>query len=128
MHFQTSPHQEAKLARCTAGSIYDVIIDLREDSPSFHQWTAVELSARNRLLLYVPEGFAHGFQTLEDNTDVAYQISEYYHPESARGLRWDDPAFGIKWPLPVSVISERDRSYDLIGVSNRELSPSGSRL
>jgi dTDP-4-dehydrorhamnose 3,5-epimerase len=115
MHFQISPHQEAKLVRCTAGSIFDVIIDLRKDSPTFHQWVGVELSGSNRLLLYVPEGFAHGFQTLADNTEVAYQISEYYHPDSARGVRWDDPAFGIKWPLPVTVISERDRNHPLLG-------------
>jgi dTDP-4-dehydrorhamnose 3,5-epimerase len=115
MHFQISPHQEVKLVRCTAGSIYDVIIDLRKDSFSFLKWIGVELSASNRLMLYVPEGFAHGFQTLEDNTEVVYQISEYYHPESARGVRWDDPAFGIRWPLPVSVISERDRNHPLMG-------------
>jgi len=114
MHFQIRPHQEAKLVRCTAGSIYDVIIDLREDSPSLHRWVGVELSKCNHLLLYVPEGFAHGFQTLEDNTEVAYQISEYYHPESARGVRWDDPTFGISWPLPVTVISERDRNHPLL--------------
>ena len=114
MHFQIRPHQEAKLVRCTAGSIFDAIIDLREDSPSFHQWVGVELSISNHLMLYVPEGFAHGFQTLEDNTEVAYQISEYYHPESARGVRWDDPAFGINWPVPVTVISERDRHHPLL--------------
>lgn len=114
LHFQISPHQEAKLLRCTAGSVYDVIVDLREDSPTLHRWIGVELSARNRLMLYVPEGFAHGYQTLEDNTEVAYQISEYYHPEAARGVRFDDPAFAIDWPLPVSVISERDRSHPLI--------------
>jgi dTDP-4-dehydrorhamnose 3,5-epimerase len=124
MHFQMSPHQEAKLVRCTTGSIYDVIIDRRDDSPSLNQWIGLELSAGNRRMLYVPEGFAHGFQTLEDNTEVAYQISEYYHPESACGVRWDDPAFGIKWPLQVSEISEKDRSYGFLGTSNSELSPS----
>ena len=115
MHFQISPHQEAKLVRCTSGSIFDVIIDLREESPGLHQWVGVELSVTNRLMLFVPEGFAHGFQTLEDNTEVAYQISEYYHPESARGLRWDDPVIGITWPLPISVISERDRNHPYLG-------------
>src|SRR5882762_5631992 len=114
MHFQINPHQEVKLVRCTAGSILDVIVDLREDSPSFHQWVGVELSVGNRLMLYVPEGFAHGYQTLADNTEVAYQISEYYHPESARGVRWDDPAFGIDWPLPVTTMSERDRNHPFL--------------
>ena len=114
LHFQNSPHQEAKLVRCAAGAIYDVIVDLREDSPTLRQWIAVELSSNNRLLLYVPEGFAHGYQTLEDNTEVAYQLSEYYHPECARGVLFDDPALGIDWPLPVNVISERDRSHPLL--------------
>ncbi len=114
MHFQLEPHQEAKLVRCTVGAIYDVVVDLREDSPTFRQWAAVELTSSNRRVLYVPEGFAHGFQTLEDDTEVAYQISEYYYPESARGVRWDDEVFGIKWPLPISVISERDRSHPLV--------------
>ncbi|HMG74741.1 MAG TPA: dTDP-4-dehydrorhamnose 3,5-epimerase [Pyrinomonadaceae bacterium] len=111
MHYQIPPHAEAKLVRCTAGAIYDIIIDLREDSSSRYQWLAVELTAKNRLMIYIPEGFAHGYQTLEDSTEVLYQISNYYHPESARGFRFDDPGFVVKWPLPVSVISERDRSY-----------------
>ena len=111
MHYQIPPHAEAKLVRCTAGAVYDIIVDLREDSPSRYRWFAVELTARNRSMIYIPEGFAHGYQTLEDSTEVLYQISEYYHPESARGFRFDDPVFGVKWPLPVSVISERDRSY-----------------
>ena len=115
MHYQTAPHEEVKLARCTAGAIYDVIVDLREDSPTRSQWIAMELSAANRLMVYIPKGFAHGFQTLADETEVFYQVSEYYHPESARGVRWDDPAFGIDWPLEISVISERDRSHPLIG-------------
>ena len=119
MHYQIPPHAEAKLVRCTAGAIYDVIIDLREDSPTRSKWISVELSARNRLVVYVPEGFAHGFQTLEDDTEVFYQVSEYYYPESARGVRWDDPAFGIKWPLPISVISERDRSHPLVDVPTK---------
>jgi dTDP-4-dehydrorhamnose 3,5-epimerase len=115
MHFQVSPHQEAKLVRCTAGAVFDAIIDLRPGSPTLHQWVGVELSVSNRLILFVPEGFAHGYQTLEDNSEVAYQISEYYHPQSARGVRWNDPAFGIKWPLPVTVIAERDAQYPLLG-------------
>ena len=117
LHFQIEPHQEAKLVRCTAGAIYDVVVDLRENSPLFRHWIAVELTSRNRLMLYVPEGFAHGFQTLEDDTEIAYQLSEYYYPESARGVRWDDPALSIEWPLPVTVLSERDREHPLLLIS-----------
>jgi dTDP-4-dehydrorhamnose 3,5-epimerase len=111
MHFQIAPFAEAKLIRCTAGSIYDVIIDLRPSSPSFKQHFAVELSAENRRMLYVPEQFAHGLQTLEDNTEVLYQMSQFYSAEHARGVRWDDPAFGIAWPANKRTIIERDRSY-----------------
>lgn len=114
MHFQVKPHEEAKLVRCTRGALYDVIVDLREGSPTRRRWVAVELSAAAPRMLYVPESFAHGYQTLEDDTDVSYQMSECYHPESARGLRWDDPALGIRWPLPVSVISERDAGFSLL--------------
>ena len=118
LHFQIAPYEETKLVRCTVGAIYDVIVDLREDSPTFRQWTSVELSSSNRLELYVPQGFAHGFQTLEDNTEVAYQISEYYHPEAARGVRWNDPALGIKWPLPFTTMSNRDRAFQLLSHPN----------
>jgi dTDP-4-dehydrorhamnose 3,5-epimerase len=111
MHYQVAPHEEAKLVRCTKGSVYDVIIDLRPASPTYCQWVSVELSAENHRMLYIPEGFAHGFQTLEDNTEVFYQMSEFYHPESARGVRWDDPAFGIEWPVAVNMISLKDISY-----------------
>jgi len=112
MHFQAAPHEEAKLVRCTMGAIYDVIIDLRPDSPTFKQWVAVELTADNRKMLYVPEGFAHGFQTLEGNTEVFYQMSEFYHPESARGVCWDDPAFGVVWPAAEKrIISAKDQQY-----------------
>lgn len=112
MHFQSAPYAQAKLVRCTQGAIYDVIIDLRPDSATFKQWLGEELSAANRLMLYVPEGFAHGFQTLEDNTEVFYQVSAYYAPASAGGLRWDDPAFEIHWPVKENVIvNERDRTY-----------------
>jgi dTDP-4-dehydrorhamnose 3,5-epimerase len=114
MHYQVEPHQEAKLVRCTAGTIFDVLVDLREDSPTFLKWIGLELSSNNRRMLYIPESFAHGFQTLEDDTEVVYQISEYYHPESAQGLRWDDPALGIEWPLPVTVISQRDKQHPLL--------------
>ena len=111
MHYQVAPHAETKLVRCTRGAIYDVIIDLREDSSTFRQWVTVELTAQNRRMLYIPEGFTHGFQTLADDTEVFYQISEFYHPESARGVRWDDPAFGITWPETAKMISERDKTY-----------------
>ncbi len=121
MHYQIPPHEEVKLVRCTAGAIYDVIIDLREDSPTRLKWIGVELSARNRLMVYVPEGFAHGFQTLTDDTEVFYQVSAYYHQESARGVRWDDPAFSINWPLEISVISERDRSHPFVDTALRGL-------
>ncbi len=111
MHFQASPYSEAKLVRCTAGSIYDVIIDLRASSSAFRNHFGVELSARNRKMLYIPEEFAHGFQTLEDDTEVFYQMSQYYSPEHSRGVRWDDPAFGISWPPGERIIIERDRTY-----------------
>lgn len=111
MHYQAAPHEETKLVRCTMGAIYDVIIDLRPDSPTFLQWVAVELSAENRRMIYVPHGFAHGFQALEDNTEVFYQMSEFYVPEAARGIRWDDRAFGIEWPSGERIIFDRDRNY-----------------
>lgn len=111
MHYQISPHEEAKLVRCTMGVIYDVIIDLRPDSKTFKRWVAFELSAENRKTLYVPEGFAHGFTTLVDKTEVYYQMSEFFVPGSASGVRWNDPTFGIKWPVDISVISERDAQY-----------------
>lgn len=111
MHFQVAPVAEAKLVRCTKGAIYDIILDLWPDSSTYCQWLAVELNAENRKMIYIPEGFAHGFQTLEDDTEVCYQMSEFYAPEYARGVRWDDPAFRIEWPLPVKIISEKDMSY-----------------
>ncbi|MHB8846766.1 MAG: dTDP-4-dehydrorhamnose 3,5-epimerase [Nitrospirota bacterium] len=113
MHFQADPKAEAKLVRCTRGRIYDVIIDLRPGSATYCQWEAVEMSGSDRRALYVPEGFAHGFQTLEDETEVFYQMFEFFLPEHARGVRWDDPAFGIRWPLPEPIMSEKDRSYPL---------------
>jgi dTDP-4-dehydrorhamnose 3,5-epimerase len=111
MHYQTAPHAEAKLIRCTRGAIYDVIIDLRPSSPTFKRHVAVVLTAENRTMLYVPEGVAHGFQTLEDDTEVFYLMSAFYAPECARGVRWDDPAFGIAWPPAERIIIERDRTY-----------------
>lgn len=111
MHYQVAPFPEAKVVRCTMGSIYDVIIDLRTDSPTCKQWVSVEMTAENRRAVYVPEDFAHGFQTLKDNTEVFYLMSERYHPECARGMRWDDPAFGIKWSLKEKFMAEQDRSW-----------------
>ena len=111
MHYQVAPYAEAKLVRCTRGALYDVIIDLRPDSPTYMQWLGVELSAENYKMLYVPEGFAHGFQTLVDNTEVTYQVSQFYTPEAEGGVRYNDPAFGIEWPLEVQVISDKDQSW-----------------
>lgn len=110
MHFQANPFAEAKLVRCTAGSIYDVAIDLRQESPTFREWVGIVLSAGERNMLYIPERFAHGFLTLEDKTEIFYQMSESFHPEAANGVRWNDPAFQIRWPDKVRVISERDRN------------------
>jgi dTDP-4-dehydrorhamnose 3,5-epimerase len=111
MHYQATPFSEAKLVRCTKGGIFDVVLDLRPDSPAFRDWVGVVLNESNRHMIYVPEGCAHGFLTLEDDTEVFYQMSEFYNPESARGVRWDDPAFRIAWPGTVQVMSERDRTY-----------------
>jgi dTDP-4-dehydrorhamnose 3,5-epimerase len=139
MHYQVSPFREAKLVRCVRGAVYDVIVDVRANSATFCQWFGIELTSPRFALradcsqltsdcaqlasycrmLYIPEGFAHGFITLEDNTEVFYQMSEFYAPESARGFRWNDPVFGINWPLEPSVISERDRSHPDFNVSGK---------
>jgi dTDP-4-dehydrorhamnose 3,5-epimerase len=111
MHYQARPHEEAKLVRCTSGSIYDAIIDLRPDSPTFKESTGLVLTAQDYKMLYIPEGFAHGFVTLEDNTEVFYQMSEFYSAECARGVRWNDPVFEIAWPLTPRVMSDRDRDW-----------------
>jgi dTDP-4-dehydrorhamnose 3,5-epimerase len=111
MHYQAAPYEEAKLVRCTRGAIYDVIIDLRAESPTFRRWVAVELTTDNRCMLFIPKGFAHGFQTLVDDTEVFYQMSQFYTPECARGVRWDDPAFKVSWPAAKRIISERDRGF-----------------
>ena len=111
MHYQLSPFEEVKLVRCDRGAIYDVIIDLRRESPTFKKYFAVHLDAQNGKMLYVPAGFAHGFQTLEDNTEVFYQMSQVYSAEHARGVRWNDPAFGIRWPEDQRTILERDQNY-----------------
>lgn len=114
MHYQVAPHEETKLIRCLRGAVYDVIIDLRPESPTFREHFAVELTEENLLALYVPERFAHGYQTLEDESEVEYQMTEFHHPDAARGVRWDDPAFGIDWPIADPIIKERDASYPLI--------------
>lgn len=114
MHFQLAPFKEIKLLRCIAGSVYDVIVDLRKDSPSFLQWTGVELSAANKKMLYIPEGFAHGFQCLENNCELTYHHSEYYTPGSEAGINYNDPTISIKWQLPVTVISERDEKHPFL--------------
>lgn len=114
MHYQASPHEEVKLVRCLRGAIHDVIIDLRPESATFREHFAVELTEQNHLALYVPKRFAHGYQTLEDRTEVEYQMTEFHHPDAARGLRWDDPAFGIDWPVPDPILKDRDDSYPLI--------------
>jgi len=113
LHLQIAPHEEVKLVRVTRGAVWDVIVDLRPESPSFKRHFGITLSAENRHELYIPKGMAHGFQTLEDGTEVFYQISEFYAPDSARGYRWDDPAFAIPWPEPVTVMSEKDRTLPL---------------
>ena len=112
MHYQVAPHEEIKVVTCISGAIYDVIIDLCADSPTFCRWIGVHLTARNRRMLYVPRGFAHGFQTMEDDTTVLYRVSEFYTPGAERGVRWNDPAFGIDWP-PANrrIISSKDRQH-----------------
>ena len=111
MHFQIHPFKEIKMLRCIAGSVYDVIIDLRKDSDTFLKWTGVELSSANKKMLYIPEGFAHGFQCLEDNCELTYHHSEYYQPNSESGIKYNEPLVNIKWPLPVTVISARDDQH-----------------
>lgn len=112
MHYQVAPYEEIKLVRCTRGAIYDVIIDLRASSPTYMQWIGVELTEDNYKMFYVPEGFAHGYQTLKDNTEVFYQVSQFYSPKSEQGVKWDDKVFGIKWPeTDVRIISEKDKSW-----------------
>ncbi len=111
MHYQAAPFAETKVVRCTQGALYDVVLDLRPDSPTFKQWISAELTAANRDMLYIPEGCAHGFLTLADETEILYQMSQVYHAPSARGVRWNDPAFAIDWPAAVEVIADRDRTY-----------------
>jgi dTDP-4-dehydrorhamnose 3,5-epimerase len=111
LHYQAAPYPEAKLVRCTSGAIYDVVVDLRPDSPTFTQWVGIDLTSAERNMVYVPEGCAHGFLTREDQTEVFYQMSEFYHADLARGVRWNDPAFGIEWPLEPRLMSARDGDY-----------------
>ncbi len=111
MHFQTAPWEEVKIVRCTSGAIYDVVIDLRPDSPTFKKWFGLNLSQEERNMLYIPKGFAHGFMTLSDQVEVFYQMSEFYYPDHSGGVRWNDTAFGIRWPMAVQLISERDNAY-----------------
>jgi dTDP-4-dehydrorhamnose 3,5-epimerase len=108
MHYQIKPFEETKLVRCTKGKIFDVIIDLRKDSKTFKKWISIELSENNHRTLYIPKGFAHGFQTLEDNTEIIYDISQTYNPEYSKGIKWNDKIIGIKWPLEVTMISKKD--------------------
>jgi dTDP-4-dehydrorhamnose 3,5-epimerase len=114
MHYQVAPYKEIKMIRCIAGAVFDVIIDIRRDSPTFLQWFGTELSAVNRKMLYIPEGFAHGFQSLTDNAELIYHHSEFYTPGSEGGIRYDDKKTAIKWPLPLSIISERDANHSYI--------------
>jgi len=111
MHYQVPPFEEVKIVSCTKGSIYDVVVDLRRGSATYRNWHAVEISADSYHMLYIPKGCAHGFQTLEDNCIVYYQMGEYYHPEYPRGIRWNDPAIGIVWPIPAGIISVKDQNY-----------------
>lgn len=119
MHFQCTPHEEVKLVRCTRGIIYDVALDLRPDSPTFRKWFALELSQENRKALYIPKGFAHGFQTLSDQTEVFYHISTPYQAASSRGVRWNDPQFAISWPSMTPILSDRDAAYPDFSVGVR---------
>src|SRR6185437_1762248 len=111
LHYQIPPHAEVKLVRCTKGFLFDVIVDLRKDSPTFLKWVGVELTATNHRMLYIPKLFAHGFQTLEDNTEIFYQMSEFYEPAASKGLRWNDPRVGINWPDVAGIMSQKDQAY-----------------
>ena len=112
LHYQVAPHEEPKLVRCTRGAIYDVIVDLQPESPTYKQWLGVELTAENRKMIYIPGGFAHGYQILMDDTEVFYQVGQFYAPEYEQGFRWDDAAFAIEWPItPPSILSEKDKHW-----------------
>ena len=117
LHYQIPPHAEVKLVRCTKGSLFDVIVDLRKDSPTFLKWFAIELTATNHRMLYIPKLFGHGYQTLEDETEIFYQMSEFYEPAAVKGLRWNDPRVGINWPDAGKTMSQRDQAYPNLEVS-----------
>jgi dTDP-4-dehydrorhamnose 3,5-epimerase len=119
LHYQDAPHEEHKLVRCTAGAIFDVIVDIRPQSPSYRRWFGTDLTAQNRRSLFIPAGYAHGFLTLSDDAEVYYMISVPHAPEYSRGCRWNDPAFGIQWPMKPSVISSRDAAYPLLEPTRR---------
>ena len=119
MHYQVSPYEEEKIVCCIKGKIYDVVIDLRPQSPTYNQWESFELNSMNYQMIYIPKGFAHGYQTLEDNTEVFYLMSEIYEPSKADGIRWNDPAFSIPWPCDMTKISERDKSFLDYKVENK---------
>ena len=112
IHFQEHPYEESKLVRCTKGKVFEIFIDLRKNSKTYKQWDSIELSSEKKIELYIPKGFALGLQTLEDNSEIFYQMSQYYMPDSSKGIRWDDPMFGINWPLKPSIISEKDQNWD----------------
>jgi dTDP-4-dehydrorhamnose 3,5-epimerase len=114
MHFQVPPYSEIKMVRCIAGAVYDVIVDIRKDSSTFLHWFGIELSAVNKKMLYIPEGFAHGFQTIEDNSELIYHHSEFYKPGAESGLRYNDPAINLQWPMAVTVLSDRDAAHPLL--------------
>lgn len=116
LHFQAPPHEEAKLVSCAHGAIFDAVVDIRRESPTYLKWYSCELAARDDRMLYIPKGFAHGFQTLADDTEVNYAMFESYHPASARGLRWNDPALSIPWPIQTPIMSEKDQGYPLLEV------------
>jgi dTDP-4-dehydrorhamnose 3,5-epimerase len=126
LHYQVAPYREAKLVRCIRGAIWDVVVDLRPESDTYLRWYGVELAADNRRQLYVPEGCAHGYQVLEDDSEVFYHSSEFYTPEAERGVRWDDPAFDIRWPIPEVTVSEKDRAWPDFRSSTVDRSPRDS--
>jgi dTDP-4-dehydrorhamnose 3,5-epimerase len=128
MHFQFPPAAESKLVRCTRGAIYDIIVDLRPESPTYLQHVGVELNEDNQLALYVPERFAHGYQTLSDKTDTSYLVGEFYTPEAEGGLLYDDPSLKLRWPLPVSVVSDKDQKFPLYREIESELKRKMSRV